>query len=231
MSSFALLTWLVRSLRLPLVTSYATTGETPPIAPTQSLVLGLGEQKDTKLSMLQVLKSRHTGMPKKLKVTNEKKNLNRLAGEFLVASRLTQRGYMVALQWGTTIGYDILVFDKDGNVAYVEVKATASHPRKWLLQKKYANLSGKRGRFICCVDLTPQDREPDIFVFPEAVVVEGLRYFYSGRFSESPSYVLPLNSRPRGYTGDTSRPTVGEHVEQEKFLGWFEVLGVNAITQ
>ncbi|MBW7657657.1 hypothetical protein K1I42_10195 [Hydrogenophilus thermoluteolus] len=44
------------------------------------------------------------------RVSNEKKNLNRLAGEFLVASRLTQRGYMVTLQWGTTIGYDILVF-------------------------------------------------------------------------------------------------------------------------
>ena len=29
------------------------------------------------------------------RVTNEKKNLNRLAGEFLVASRLTQRGYML----------------------------------------------------------------------------------------------------------------------------------------
>ena len=32
------------------------------------------------------------------RVSNEKKNLNRLAGEFLVASRLTQRGYMVTLQ-------------------------------------------------------------------------------------------------------------------------------------
>ncbi len=27
------------------------------------------------------------------RVSNEKKNLNRLAGEFLVSSRLTQRGY------------------------------------------------------------------------------------------------------------------------------------------
>jgi hypothetical protein len=27
------------------------------------------------------------------RVSNEKKNLNRLAGEFLIASRLTQRGY------------------------------------------------------------------------------------------------------------------------------------------
>ncbi len=170
-------------------------------------------------------------MPKKAKVTNEKKNLNRLAGEFLVASRLTQRGYMVALQWGTTIGYDILVFDKDGNVAYVEVKATASHPRKWLLQKKYAILSGKRGRFVCCVDLTPRGREPDIFVFPEAVVVEGLRYFYSGRFSHSSSYVLPLKSKPRGRTRDASFITVADHLECEKYLDAFDALGVKAVTQ
>lgn len=45
------------------------------------------------------------------RVSNEKKNLHRLAGEFLVASRLTQRGYMVTLQWGNTISYDILCFD------------------------------------------------------------------------------------------------------------------------
>jgi hypothetical protein len=54
---------------------------------------------------------------KKDKVSNEKKNLSRLAGEFLVASRFTQRGYMVALQWGQTIGCDILVFDKKSSVA------------------------------------------------------------------------------------------------------------------
>lgn len=71
----------------------------------------------------------------KSKVSNEKKNLSRLAGEFLVASKLTQFGYMVALQWGTTIGYDILVFDKAHNVAYVEVKSTASHPRRWLVRQ------------------------------------------------------------------------------------------------
>ena len=73
------------------------------------------------------------------RVSNEKKNLNRLAGEFLVASRLTQRGYMVTLQWGTTISYDILAFDKQGKVAFIEVKSTAAYPRRWILQSKYAN--------------------------------------------------------------------------------------------
>jgi len=68
------------------------------------------------------------------RVSNEKKNLTRLAGEFLIASRLTQRGYMVTLQWGNTISYDILAFDKHGKVAFIEVKSTASNPRRWVLQ-------------------------------------------------------------------------------------------------
>jgi hypothetical protein len=72
------------------------------------------------------------------RVSNEKKNLNRLAGEFLVASRLAQRGFMVSLQWGNTISYDILAFDKSGKVAFIEVKSTASYPRRWVLQSKYA---------------------------------------------------------------------------------------------
>jgi len=50
------------------------------------------------------------------KVSNERNNLRRLAGEFLVASRLSQRGYMTALQWGNVISYDILVFDKLGQL-------------------------------------------------------------------------------------------------------------------
>jgi hypothetical protein len=57
-------------------------------------------------------------MPSADRVSNEKKNLNRLAGEFLVASRLAQRGYMVSLQWGNTISYDILAFDKLGKVRF-----------------------------------------------------------------------------------------------------------------
>ena len=71
------------------------------------------------------------------KVSNERKNLHRLAGEFLVASRLTQRGFMVTLQWGNTISYDILVFDKSGHVAFLEVKSSASYHRRWILQKKW----------------------------------------------------------------------------------------------
>src|SRR5882757_8837201 len=100
------------------------------------------------------------------RVSNERKNLHRLAGEFLVASRLTQRGYMITLQWGNTISYDILAFDKQGAVAFIEVKSTASYPRRWMLQSKYANPKVDaiplEKRFVCCVDISR--REPSVHV-------------------------------------------------------------------
>jgi hypothetical protein len=37
---------------------------------------------------------------------------------------------MMTLQWGNTIGYDVLVFDKQGHVAFLEVKSTASNTRR-----------------------------------------------------------------------------------------------------
>lgn len=164
------------------------------------------------------------------KVSNEKKNLNRLAGEFLVASRLTQRGYMVTLQWGNTISYDILVFDKVGRVAFLEVKSTASYRRRWILQAKYAQPENdsipRARRFVCCVDLTVSLSAPHIYVFPAPLVAEGLRYFYAGGFSKSPSYMLALNAKPRGRAKEVGVATVGEYIEAEKYLDRFELLNV-----
>ena len=138
------------------------------------------------------------------KVSNDRKNLSRLAGEFLVASRLTQRGYMVALQWGTTIGYDILVFDKAGNSAFLEVKTSANHSRRWMLQSKYANPNGDKiplnRRFVCCVDMTDNKPVPDVYVFPAKVVSDGLHYFFSSKFPNSASYHLSLDFKPQHKT-------------------------------
>ena len=167
------------------------------------------------------------------RVSNEKKNLNRLAGEFLVASRLTQRGYMVTLQWGTTIGYDILVFDKAGNVAFLEVKSTASFPRRWVLQKKYADPHSENipldRRFMCCVDLSAQDREPVVYVFPAAVVAKGLHYFFDSRFPNSTSYRLSLDCRPQGRTKEPNTPTVGEFINADRFVDAYDKLGIEPV--
>jgi Holliday junction resolvase-like predicted endonuclease len=166
-------------------------------------------------------------------VSNEKKNLNRLAGEFLVASRLTQRGYMVTLQWGNTISYDILAFDKKGHVAFIEVKSTASYPRRWVLQSKYANPEQDtiplEKRFICCVDVSRKKTEPTVHVFPAAVVAAGLHYYFNSKFPNSSSYHLSLGFKPQGKTKQQVK-TVGEYIEENKYLESFHLLGLTPVT-
>jgi hypothetical protein len=171
-------------------------------------------------------------MPKP-KVSNERKNLHRLAGEFLVASRLTQRGYMVTLQWGNTIGYDILVFDKQRHVAFLEVKSTASNTRRWVLQKKYADPDKDSipldRRFVCCVDLAVTTKEPDVYVFPAEVVARGLGYFFGGKFPRSPSYHLSLDFKPQGRTKEPGVQTVGEYIGGDGWLERYDALGVEPV--
>lgn len=165
-------------------------------------------------------------------VSNEKKNLNRLAGEFLVASRLTQRGYMITLQWGNTISYDILAFDKRGHVAFIEVKSTASYPSRWILQSKYANPDLDtipiEKRFICCVDISSHSQEPSIYVFPATVVAKGLHYYFNSKFPNSASYHLSLNFKPQGKTKQRV-PTVGEYIEAEKYRENYGILDLNSV--
>jgi hypothetical protein len=169
------------------------------------------------------------------KVSNEKKNLNRLAGEFLVASRLTHRGFMVTLQWGNTISYDILTFDKKGHVAFLEVKSSASYHRRWMLQKKYAHPEHDPipliQRFVCCVDLSPTDAEPNVYIFPAKVVAKGLDYFFSGKYPNSPSHHLSLDFKPQGKTKSPEVKTVGEFIDANRYLENYDILGVEPIKQ
>jgi hypothetical protein len=158
-------------------------------------------------------------MSKANRVSNEKKNLNRLAGEFLVASRLTQRGYMVTLQWGTAIGYDTLAFDKQGKVAFIEVKSTASYPRRWVLQSKYANPRAdaipQERRFVCCVDISSGEQEPSVHVFPASVVASGLHYYFNSKFPQSAKQDVK---------------TVGQFIHEEEYLENYNSLGLIAVT-
>jgi hypothetical protein len=171
-------------------------------------------------------------MSAETRVSNEKKNLNRLAGEFLVASRLSRRGYMVSLQWGNTVSYDILAFDKEGHVAFIEVKSSASYHRRWVLQSKYAHPRQDAiplaQRFVCCVDLSNPTTEPVIYVFPASVVAEGLHYYFSSKFPQSSSYHLSLDFRPQGKSR-TAAQTVGEKIEDSKYVEDFSVLGLKAV--
>lgn len=167
------------------------------------------------------------------RVSNERKNLNRLAGEFLVASRLTQRGHMVTLQWGTTIGYDILAFDKAGHVAFIEVKTAAQTSKRWILQAKYATPENDRipleRRFVCCVDMAEDKTHPDVFVFPAKVVAEGMNYFFGGKFPNSPSYHLSLDFKPQGRTKEERVQTVGERIRAASYLDAWHLLGIEPV--
>jgi hypothetical protein len=168
------------------------------------------------------------------KVTNEKKNLYRLAGEFLVASRLCQRGYMVSLQWGSTISYDLLAFDKSGHVAFIEVKSSATYHRRWILQSKYANPRQDNipleQRFVCCVDISSSSNEPSVYVFPAKVVADGLHYFFSSKFPASASYHLSLDFKPQGKSKQEIQ-TVGQYIEESKYLENVNLLGLTAIAK
>ena len=167
------------------------------------------------------------------RISNERKNLSRLAGEFLVASRLTQKGFMVSLQWGTTIGYDILAFDKGGAVAFIEVKSSATFRRAWILQSKYASPErdaiDPAKRFICCVDLVTRPECPNVYVFPSTVVAQGMHYFFSSRFPDSPSYHLSLDKRPQGSGRRSTVPTVGQHIDAERYLENYDGLGLTPV--
>ncbi len=171
-------------------------------------------------------------MPAGDRVSNEKKNLNRLAGEFLVASRLTHRGYMVTLQWGTTISYDILAFDKLGRVAFIEVKSTASYPRRWVLQSKYANPESDairlERRFVCCVDISSKEHEPSVHVFPASVVAAGLHYYFNSKFPNSASYHLSSDFKPQGQSKQEVK-TVGQFIDEQKYLEDYLSLGLTPV--
>lgn len=166
------------------------------------------------------------------RVSNERKNLNRLTGEFLVASRLAQRGYMVSLQWGNAISYDILAFDKAGHVAFIEVKCTASYSRRWVLQSKYAHPREDtiplERRFVCCVDMCLKETEPSIHVFPAAVVAKGLHYYFNSKFPNSASYHLSLDFKPQGKSKGNVK-TVGEFIDAPKYLENFPGLGLTPV--
>jgi len=173
-------------------------------------------------------------MPTADRVSNEKKNLSRLAGEFLVASRLAQRGYMVTLQWSNTISYDILAFDKQGKVAFIEVKSTASYPRRWVLQSKYANPRADaiplERRFVCCVDISSKEHEPSVHVFPASIVSSGLHYYFNSKFPNSAAYHLSLDFKPQGQSKQEVK-TVGQFIEEENYLENFSNLGLDPVTR
>jgi hypothetical protein len=140
---------------------------------------------------------------------------------------------MVTLQWGTTIGYDILVFDKAGHVAFIEVKTAAQTSQRWILQSKYATPENDRipldRRFVCCVDMADGKTNPDVYVFPAKVVADGMHYFFGGKFPNSTSYHLSLDFKPQGRTKEEGVLTVGQFIKADSYLDNYAALEIEPV--
>ena len=141
---------------------------------------------------------------------------------------------MVSLQWGSTVSYDILVFDKAGKVAFIEVKSSAAYSRRWILQKKYATPEADaiplKRRFVCCVDLAVVKADPKVYVFPASAVAAGLHYYLPKGFPKSDSYHLSLDFKPQGSTKQRGVLTVGQHIQADEYLERYDLLGVQPVT-
>jgi hypothetical protein len=71
--------------------------------------------------------------------------------------------------------------------------------------------------------------EPSIYVFPAAVVAEGLHYYFNDNFPNSDSYHLSLDFKPQGRTRMAEVRTVGEFISANSFLEKYDGLGVEPI--
>ena len=170
--------------------------------------------------------------PKKEKVSNERKQLYRLTGEFVVASKLCRQGILISLQWGTTIGYDILAYDRNGKTYFIEVKVGAAKKLSWLLQYKYSGLRNDsipaEKRLVACIDISDSNIEPILYLFPANVVSEGLKYYFNNKFPKSPSLNFSLNNKPIRKKGVEIK-TVGEYINAEKYRENFKQLNLDRI--
>jgi hypothetical protein len=79
------------------------------------------------------------------------------------------------------------------------------------------------------VDLAVLQGEPRVYVFPAAVVAEGLRYYFSGKFPNSDSYHLSLDFRPQGRTKENGVKTVGEFIDAERYVDAYATLGIDPV--
>jgi hypothetical protein len=73
-------------------------------------------------------------------------------------------------------------------------------------------------RFIRCVNLAVVGREPEVYLFPAALVAKGLRYFKSG-FLAVRAITQSLDLKPQGKTKDASTPTINNmHLDAAAYL-------------
>ena len=119
------------------------------------------------------------------RVSNEQKNLNRLAGKFSL-----RHGLHNAASWSRFNGVRpsamTLVFDKGGNVAFLEVKSSAKYSRRRYSTEKTPRPKKTLSLLapISAVSISNGELAADVLSFPAAVVAKAAHYFFRQQVPE-----------------------------------------------
>lgn len=146
------------------------------------------------------------------------KNQIALAGEFLVLSRLSLRGYIATLTLGHTKGVDILLTNPEtGKLFKIEVKTTTNSPTnsrhyglniEWHMDIKHETIKDKT-LFYCFVQLEKgMPGNPRFFIVPSTIVAEKVKkddeYYFTYehrkpvKHTNMRLFMIGLNDKARG---------------------------------
>ncbi|MFH1047238.1 MAG: hypothetical protein V1738_02945 [Patescibacteria group bacterium] len=146
------------------------------------------------------------------------KNSISLAGEFLVLSHLSLRGYIATLTLGHTKGVDILLSNPEtGKLFKLEVKTTTGSPHKskhyglnigWHMSEKHESITDKN-LFYCFVQLeNAKPDNPRFFIVPSVTVAKKVKedddFYYAlehknpVRHTEMRWFFIGLDDEARG---------------------------------
>jgi Holliday junction resolvase-like predicted endonuclease len=102
-----------------------------------------------------------------------------VAGEYMVASELTLRGYIASITLRNSRGIDIIATTKDSQRSIsVQVKTNSSGEAKWLLTKSSENFFSKTHYYVF-VALKGIGIRSDFYIVPSQFVADSIRNGHS----------------------------------------------------
>jgi len=116
----------------------------------------------------------------KKKKSNGDNILIGVAGEYLVAGELSQRGYIASITMRNTRGIDILASNRDATKSVgIQVKSTKHNDaHSWILNEK-AEKYYADNLFYIFVNLKKENQRPDFFIIPSKVVAKQIEKEYA----------------------------------------------------
>lgn len=95
-----------------------------------------------------------------------------VAGEYLVAGELNQRGYNASITLRNNRGIDIIASNADGSKAVsIQVKMNSNGRKTWILNKKAEEFFSDK-HFYVFVALGVLNEQPSYHIVPSNIVVE-----------------------------------------------------------